>query len=64
MSIFIFYKISTSILQIFIRFWRHFLQFLWKLTSDSTTFKAACHTSFFTRVEPYNNLQLLGAEKS
>ncbi len=38
MSIFIFYKISTSI---FTRFWRHFLQFFSRLTSDSTTFKVA-----------------------
>ena len=38
MSNFVFYKISTSILQFFIRFWRHFLQFLSRLALDSTTF--------------------------
>ncbi len=49
MSIFVFYKISTSILTIFITFWRHFLQVLSKLTSDSTTFKVAVsHFVFYT----------------
>ncbi len=40
MSIFVFYKISTSILQ-FYKIWCHFLQFLSRLTSDYTTFKVA-----------------------
>ena len=41
MLIFVFYKISTSTLQFFIRFWCHFLQFLPRPTSDSSTFKVA-----------------------
>ncbi len=41
MSIFVFYNISTSTLQFFIRVWRHFLQFLSRLTSYCTTFKVA-----------------------
>ena len=43
---------SMSITTIFIRFWRHFVQFLSRLTSDSTTFKVAV-SHFNTQVESY-----------
>ncbi len=46
MSIFVFYKMSTSILQFLS------IQFLLKLTSDSTTFKVAVSHFVFTHVEP------------
>ncbi len=52
MSILIFYNMSMSITTIFIRFWRHFVQFLSRLTSDSTTFKVAV-SHFNTQVESY-----------
>ncbi len=53
MLIFVFYKISMSILQIFIRFRCHFLHFLSRLTSYSTTFKVAVSHFVFTHVESY-----------
>ncbi len=56
MSIFIFYKFNVDS-TIFIRFWRHFLQFLSRLMSDSTTFKVAVsHFVFY----PCGALNIVG----